>query len=180
MTDNELIRLFLPIINDGLVLRGFTNVSVVQSGQPTQQGINTNPTVYFNKIMGPRYGYTGMSNVWDEENERMVHTEYQYMDATYQVSALVRQSPLNSAQFTAFDIVNTVASILQSERATIILQEAGVGILRIQGIRNPTFVDDKELFEAIPSFDFTLSYRDDTVSEGPIITPPIEARIQGI
>src|ERR1700759_1268444 len=62
MTDSELIQLFLPIIEAGLTLDGFTDVEVVQNDQPTQQGINNIPTVYFSKVSSKLYGFRQSSD----------------------------------------------------------------------------------------------------------------------
>ena len=170
MTDNQLIRLFLPIINAGLLADGYDNVEVKQNYQPTQQGPNTDPTVYFFKVNSRRYGFLGRWDKWDSINNKMVHTEAQYMESTFQVSTLVRQSPYKPNAYTAADLANEVASIMQSDNTRDILNNSGVGILRITDIRNPYFVDDKDQFEASPSFDFTLTYENFRVTDGTKIT----------
>lgn len=169
MTDNELIQLFLPIINAGLIADNYTDVAVKQNYQPTQQGANSQATVYFFKVNNRRYGFLGRRDVWDSINNKMVHTEAQYMECTFQVSALVRQSPCNIS-YTASDLVNEVASIMQSDNTRAILNSSGVGILRVTDVRNPYFVDDKDQFEASPSFDFTLTFEDFRVSTSSKIT----------
>lgn len=180
MTDNELIKLFLPIIKAGLIEDGFMDVSVKQSYQPTMQGINTNPTVYFFKVANKRYGFLGRKDVWNPLTSTMVHTESQYVETTFQVAALVTQNPKNTNRPTASDLVNDVASIMQSDKTRDILNKRGVGILRVMDIRNPYFFDDKDNFEASPSFDFTLQFLNDRVSTSPIITPPITGNIYGV
>lgn len=169
MTDNDLIKLFLPIINAGLIVDNFTGVAVKQSNQPTQQGINTGPTVYITKIGNRRYGFLGREDVWDEINEIMVHTESQWYETTFQVSALVLQNVYNTDTYTASDLVNDVASIMQSDKTRNILMASNVGILRVTDVSNPYFVDDRDQFEASPSFTFTLTYRQDRISTNPMI-----------
>ena len=41
LTDNQIIQIFLPIINNALVVDGYTGVTVKQANQPTMQGIDT-------------------------------------------------------------------------------------------------------------------------------------------
>lgn len=180
MTDNELIALFLPIINTGLAANGFTDVVVLQSNQPTQQGIPTGPAVYFTKISNRRYGFLGTYDKWDSDNGTMVHTEVQPFESTYQVSALVLQNPKTPTQYTASDLVNEVAAILQSEKTVMTLASSNVGVLRISDIGNPYFVDDQDQFEANPSFDFTLTYRNVRVSTTAPITLPVQYNVQAI
>lgn len=167
-TDNQIIQIFLPIIQNGLIADGFLNVTVKQSNQPTQQGIPTTPMVFFFKVFNKRFGYLGRYDKW--VINQMQHHEVQYMEITFQVSALVLQYPITPNQYTASDLVNEVASIMQSDNTSTILNNNGIGILRIQDLSNPYFVDDRDQFEASPSFDFTLVYKDDRVSTSPIIT----------
>ena len=169
MTDNDLIRLFLPIINAGLAADGFTGVVAKQANQPTQQGINTGPTVYFYKLGDHRYGFLGRFDEWDTLNSIMVHTETQYYESTFQVSALALQNVHNPNGYTASDLVNEVASILQSDYARDRLMLSNVGILRVQDIVNPYFLDDRDQFEASPSFDFVLTYKQTRVSTDPVL-----------
>lgn len=169
-TDNSLIQLFLPIIQNQLVLDGFTDVNVKQSNQPTMQGINNNPTVYFFKLANKRYGFLGRYDKWDADLSRMVHHENQYYESTWQVSALVLQYPTDINLPTASDLVNDVASIMQSDNTRSILNQSGVGILRVTDVSNPYFFDDKDNFEASPNFDFTLVYENTRINYDPIIS----------
>jgi hypothetical protein len=169
MRDNDLIRLFRPIIIAGLADRGIEDATVKQAYQPTQQGINTNPCVYFFKVGDRRYGFLKRSDVWDEDESVMVHTERQRYETTFQINALVRQNPGDTAGFTASDIVNIVSDILQSDSTIKILQNAEVGILRITEVRNPYFMDDRDQFEASPSFDFVLLHNQDYITTTPIV-----------
>lgn len=180
MTDNQMIQLFLPVIKAGLQTDGFTNVIVKQANQPTQQGINTGPTVYFYKISNKRYGFLGRLDVWDSNASEMVHTESQYYETTWQVSALVLQSPKTPNQYTAADLVNEVASIMQSDNTRAILNNAGVGILRIIELPNPYFVDDRDQFEASPSLEFVLTSQASRVTTNPKIELPVNLNIQGV
>lgn len=180
MTENQLILLFLPIINAGLIADGFLNVPVKRANQPTQQGANSGNTVYFYPIANRRYGYLGRFYNWDSVHSVMVHDETQYMESSFQISTLVRQYPTQPALYTAYDLAYEVSSILQSDATIVTLNNAGVGILRITDIRQPYFVDDRDNFEASPSFDFTLTYQNDRVMNTPVIQLPIALDIQGV
>ncbi len=168
-TDNSLIQIFLPIINAGLIADGFTTVTVKQSNQPTMQGINTNPCIYFFKVSNKRYGYLGRYDKWDPNSSSMIHHENQYFESTWQVSALVLQNPNDLTIPTASDLVNEVADIMQSDNCRYILNQSGIGILRITDISNPYFFDDHDNFEASPNFTFTLTYENFRVNTSPII-----------
>jgi hypothetical protein len=170
--DNDIIQIFLPIINDALIADGFPEVKVKQANQPTQQGVNTAPTVYFFKVANKRYGWLGRNDIWDINAvpPQMIHTESQYIESTWQLTALVLQNPTTPNQYTASDLINEVASIMQSDNTRAILNNSGIGILRVSDIRNPYFVDDRDNFEASPSFDFVLTYQNIRNSTNPIIS----------
>lgn len=169
MKDNDLIRLFLPIITAGLTADGFTGVTVKQSNQPTLQGANSNPTVYFYKLFDKRYGWLRRNDDWLEDDQIMRHTEVQMYETSFQIGAMVMQNPNTPNQYTAADLVNEVAAILQSDSARKTLGESNVGILRVEEVRNPYFKDDFDKFEAFPSFDFVLTHRQTRVSTNPVI-----------
>lgn len=165
MYDNELITLvistiiaqeataIIPTWKDG------DPMPIAQAFQPTQQGVNTEPTAYMYKIGDHRYGWRGMSDVWDTVNSIMVHTEVQYYETTFQISVLSTQDPANPIQFTASDLANKIAYILQSQKTVETFQAAGVGIERVTDVRNPYFSDDRNRNEACPSFDFVLTHK---------------------
>lgn len=167
MLDNQLIQVFLPAINAGLVAYGYTGVTVIASNQPTQQGIPTGPTVYFYKLSDHRLGFLRRFDTWDGVS--MVHTEEQQYETMFQVNALVIQSPSTPNQYTASDLVNDVCFIMQSDATREILYNNGISILRVTDVTNGYFVDDKDNFEASPSFDFTLSYTRTRVSTSNVI-----------
>lgn len=169
MTDNDVIRVFLPIIKSGLTLDGFTDVIVKQNWQPTLQGAETNPTVYFQKIANKRYGYAGRLDTWNSLTSSNVHVEEQWIEATYQVTALVLQDVHNTNKYTASDLVNEVAAILQSDNTINTLMQNGIGVLRITELTNQFFTDDRDQYEASPTFDFVLTYKQSRVSTQPVI-----------
>lgn len=176
MTDNELIELFLPIINAGVASLGYEDVIVQQNYEPTMQGINSGPTVYFYKISDHRYGFLQRTDVWNERDSAFVHTESQQYETVFQVSALVTQDPANIS-YTASDLVNDVAAIMQSDNTRNILAASQVFIERVSEVRNPYFIDDRDRYEASPSFDFTLTYHRAIISSTPIVTQPIQTNV---
>lgn len=157
MNDNALIQLFLPIITAQLLVDGFTNVVVQQWAQPTQQGIPRQSTVFFQKIYNHRYGWGDATNVWNPDTMQMDLYETQWHETSFQFFSMVVQNPQTPTQYTAGDLANEVASILQSQATRVTLMAQNVGILRVSEITNPYFQDDRDQFEATPSFDFILT-----------------------
>lgn len=167
LTDNAIIQIFLPVINAGLIADGFTGVKVKQANQPTMQGINTDPTAYFFKVASKRYGFLGRNDAWDSLTSQMKHTENQFIEATWQIQCLYLQDPATPNQYTASDLAFEISSIMQSDNTRTILNNSDVGILRVTDISNQYFTDDRDNFEAIPSFDFTLVYGNSRVTIDP-------------
>lgn len=170
MLDNQLVQVFLPVINAQLTAYGYTGVTVIAANQPTQQGIPTGPTVYFHKLNDHRLGFLRRFDTWNELTSVMTHTEEQQYETTFQVNALVIQSPATPNQYTASDLVNDVCFIMQSDYTREILYNNQISILRVTDVTNGYFVDDKDNFEANPSFDFTLSYVRSKVSTGKVVS----------
>lgn len=170
--DNPLIKEIIAVMRAGLDANGLSNVKVKQSNQPTNQGANTAPTLYLDKIPGDkRYGFLRRTDEWvdDVDPPFMRHIEAQVYESTFQFTALSIQNPADVTQLTASDLANWAASIIQSDAARLALQAKGIGMLRITEIRNPYFVDDKNRFEASPSFDFTLTHEKVIISTSPAV-----------
>lgn len=165
MNENVLIANLLTVLHAGFASRSIT-VGIKQNYQPTQQGAPSAPTVFLHKINDNQYGYPGRKDAWNTGLAVMQHTENQWIETTFQVNATAIQDPANTTQLTSGDYVKTAARILGSDAAVTSLAALGIGILRIQKIRNTQFVDEKAQNEASPSFDFTVSYQDvETTSE---------------
>lgn len=169
MRDNQLIALIISTIIAGEAIAGISNTPIKQAFQPTQQGVNTKPTAYLYKVGDRRKGWPQREDVWDADNDIMVHTESQKYETTFQASALATQNPKLVDSYTASDILNLIAYILQNSETIAMFEAQGVGILRIMDIRNPYFKDDRGRFEASPSFDFVITHKQTILSSVPKI-----------
>lgn len=164
MLDNDLIRLFRKSIVEGLALNGWT-YPVIQRSQPTQQGIPTETTVFFQKLYDYRYGSPCLTSKIDLTNlAQNIETTTQNMETTFQVSVLSILTPAmdttTNPQPTASDISNYVANILQ-RRDTVrkLLAANNVNVLRIQKVDNTYFEDDRHRNEAWPTFEVVLTHQ---------------------
>lgn len=177
MLDNQLITLIVQTIIAGEVSTGINGTPIAAAYQPTNQGINTQPTGYLWKIGDKRIGsparhnYIGTLNLITENGQNItgngqniivdktpVHSEAQWYETTLQFSVLATQNPATPNQYTASDILNLIASILQSDATIAALEAQDVGVLRIKDIRNPYFLDDRSQFEANPSMDVIFTH----------------------
>lgn len=159
MLDNVLIKLIIATIIEQESIAGIDGTPIKQAFQPTQQGVNTQQTAYLHKIGDRRLGTPLRTNVWNELTQTMVHTETQVYETTFQISALSTQNPSNTTQYTASDVLNLIAYILQSEQTINTFLAQDVGILRISEVRNTYFEDDRQRHEASPSLDFILTHK---------------------
>lgn len=159
MFDNGIIQIIISTISSQLSTAGVSGLSIKQSFQPTQQGVNTQPTAYFFKIGDRRIGSPSREDVWDSVNLKMVHTESQWYETSFQISVLSTQDPTNTSQMTASDICNALAYILQSSQTIDTFINQGLGLLNVMQVRNMYFVDDRGRHEALPSFDFTITHK---------------------
>lgn len=170
MYDTQLIQLFRPIILSGLAAQGLSSIPVIAAYQSTLQGVDNGPVIYFYKVSDHRYGFMKREDSWDPIASQMKHTETQVYETIFSIQALSIQDPTQTSQYTASDLANIVSLILQSSSCIQTLRASDVGIYKITDIRNPYFVDDKDIFEAAASFDFTLTHKQINVILSPVIT----------
>ena len=147
--DYDLIRLFRPIIINGLANQGHT-VDVIQGYQSTPQGASDN-TIFFFKINDRQIGSPIRKSYWN--GSEMVYNEIQVRETTFQINALAKDNTI-----TASDLCNLTNQILQTSETIETLAAHGVGILRVTEVRNPFFKGFDDNYEANPSFDFVLTH----------------------
>ncbi len=177
MRDNEIYtQIIIPFLTAQLALfvsdGGYDMQSpvVAQNYQPVAQGAPSQATVLVHKITDPRYGAPSRKYEWNSDESKMINTESQIINSTFQLSCLFPQTVGNVNQLTATDILQECANILQSDVALTFFKSKEIGVERITNIRTPTFVDDKNRFEFAPSFDFTLTHKRTTIRNVPILT----------
>ena len=169
MLDNQLIALLISIINSGLILRGVNGAQILQSYQPTQQGIIETPVVLISKLPDVPRGWPQRIDTWNPLTLTESHGEMQIYETHFQIGSLYPQNPsVNS--MTASDLANTVRQILQSEDCITTLFQNDVQIIRVDTVRNPYFKDDRDLFEMSPSFDIALNHKQLFVNESDSIS----------
>lgn len=169
MLDNPLIALIISTVIAGEASAGIPGTPVKQAFQPTNQGVNTGPTAYLHKLGDRRYGFPYWADVYDTVHSQMVHTELQQYETSFQISTLSTQDPSNVSQYTASDVANLIAHIIQSQASVMTFQANNVGIERVTEVRNPPFTDDRQRFEYSPSFDFVMTHKQILSIDVPIV-----------
>lgn len=176
MLDNEIFKVLVPLFPAGFTLMWAQTIEAAQSYQPQAEGVAgiALPVVTLQKIPGDkRYGFLERIDAPDpDEPGGMIHTETQIYESTFQATAIFKQTPDDVDGCTAADIANRAAQVVQSDWGRDQLRQAGIGVLRVTTIRNTWFVDGSDQHEASPSFDFTLTHKQVTVTKigavGPI------------
>lgn len=169
----------MPLLKNGCASYG-VNVIVKQSYQPTMQGAETNPTLYFFKIADKRIGHPERKSTWNALTSKFSDADVQRMETTFQVSGLVRQVPqTTTTSLTASDVLNVASMVMQSRETIDALVSHNIGILRITEIRNPYFKDDRDQFQSSPSFDFTIVHNQSIIRLGKAVEA-FEYNIKGV
>jgi len=170
MNDKQIAALFMSELLPSMQADGtLPGVGLARNFQPTQQGATTAPYVYFFKVGDHRYGHPERRDEWNETAQTFDHVESQQYESTYQFSAWIPQTPKNVTSLTESDILNTVSGIMQSDALLAAFNAQGVGILRVTDVRNPYIVDERDRFEAVPTFDIVLTHKRRKVSTLPAV-----------
>jgi len=154
-------------------------VQLVRNFQPLPAGATTGPTVYFVKITDKRYGSSKRKDVWNIPDEQFDHAEIQTYETSYQFSAWIPQDVADPDRLTESDILNIVSGIMQSDTILQAFRAAGVGVIRVTEVRNPYEVDDRNRFEAVPSFDIVFTHTRERVTTLPAVVT-YDARISRV
>jgi hypothetical protein len=162
MTDNELIFLLAGQMDAALAQAGWSFLTI-QKYQPTQQGIPSDPAVFFEKLFDHPYGHPGNYLSLNADQLGFSETSVQVYESLFQISTLVIQDPMNMSLPTASDVANYIKMYLVTPRSRAVFMAQNVGLLRVTEVRNPYFEDDRHRFEAHPSFDMNLTYLRDIV-----------------
>lgn len=159
MNDKQMAALFRTEVLPRMAAQpDLAGVELARKYQPRQQGAATGPIVYFFKIGDHRYGSTKREHLYNEAGVVFDSTDRQQYETTYQFAAWVPQRPQDVAALTESDVLNIVSAIMQSDALIAAFRAAGVGIQRVTDVRNPYFVDERDRFEAEPSFDIVLTH----------------------
>jgi len=174
LTNNDLIRAFLPLIKTALTSYGY-DVDILQAYQPVETGVKTKDSVYFFEVSTERIGQPNRISKWDTVQGKTINTDYQIIGITYQISVLVR-SPKT---YTASDILSDLSIYMQSSEFIAELESQGIGILAIKQMRANWFKDDRDQHQEAPSFDFTITYNRAIIRPEQTIST-IEYKINGV
>lgn len=171
MYDAAIFTAVIAVLRAGMGMDAAT-LDIAQMYQPRAAGRPTTRALLLHKVGERRYGQVKREDVPDPDNPAaMLHRETQSYETRLQVNGFAKPPPAEGApdptEPTASDLLNRAAAVLQSDAAIVAFRAAGIGVLRITDVRNPHFRNDRDQFEASPSFDFILTHDQVTVTTTP-------------
>jgi len=146
-------------------------VTVLQMQQPTQQGQPAGNLLYFQRLPERVVGSPERRDVWDALAGDFAHVQSTQFEVTYQFNAMTDpidptvEPPLP----TPSDLLRLASFAVQSDRGLRILREAGIGVLRVEQLRNVYVLDDRDQNESEPSFDAVFTYRNEVTDRVPVV-----------
>lgn len=144
-----------------------SGIKVLQKNNPVSVGASSTPTVYTEVIIpGRRVGWLSRQDRVRMDLTEFDHEELQWLETTLQISALVT---LVDGQPSASDLCQMAADILQGDAGMAVLAAQRVRPLRVDTSRTVHFVNDRQQYEANPSFDIVLSHVQIRASTTPVV-----------
>ena len=172
MTQTEMFTILRAYLAGQLAAFGMPAL-VLQAYQPTQQGAPPigQAQLIMHLINTRRYGFQGRRDVWNPDAGVFDTVESCWQEQTVQFGGFMAETdPANPPPFSAGDLTDRAAMILQSYHAREHLLGYGIGFFRIMDVRKPYFENDQGRHEMSPSFDLTLTYKTEIVYATPRVT----------
>lgn len=157
MTDTELIVLFANRL-DAILAAQSISLPVVQLNQPSSQGRDGAGAVYFTFLFDKRFGWPKQESRYNSVNDNFDHIETQNMISNVQISVLWPQDVTDDTRMTQKDLADLLCMAMSGATTRKQFWMQNVGFLRITDVRNPYFGNDREQFEAMPSFDIQFTH----------------------
>lgn len=142
---------------------------VIASKQDTTQGPETGVIgVYFHEVNTKRYGWPQKYEQWNPVLQLFEQVQSQQCETIYQINVTYLVDDRMGYQTS--DWARMVADAMASDKFLRHMRVNNVAILRITDVRNPSFKNDQEEWEPSPSFDATITYRDERRFTVPAVT----------
>lgn len=144
-------------------------LTVQQAYQPRQEGVPLGPTIFFHPKDRTPVGTMSANDTISDDQTIFNHTQHQRVESTFQISALVPQSPADTDAMTEIDVLEVMRWLLQDSVTIATLAPLNVGVLRVTKLSSSFFEDDRHQNENEPMFDIILSHGDTVTTSTPII-----------
>lgn len=160
-TELNIFTDIIAVIREGLYVLGYADWDVRQGVQPFVSSIKK-PTLVITMLSSPHYGWQHSS---DEIGDKIIHKEKLYQEFNFSLQAIQKTGGVNQS----LNVINAIALFLNSDQGVNALQIRGYGIDRIREIRTGFVSNDSDVYERVPSFDFTVNTLQTLTSDVPEI-----------
>ena len=168
-TDNQLWEILIGLLDtwaSEFLIEFGQPVVVARSYQPQQFDVPEDLVLFISKIHSKRYGFQASKDKFNTLSGKMDHTERYILNETYQIDTQATSNPNQTvATIRAGDVAESASVYLQSSGTIQAMLADGLEILRIENIRHNHFLNDFNRFEPAPSFDFTIAYTQEVITE---------------
>lgn len=165
MYDSQIVTIFKQVLEPVLHMK-YPGLPIIQSNQPSMQGIPTDSALFIHKVIDHRYGsprtdYGFQFTPPDSLPQDMMPTNtIQVIESRFQFTALRNINTNDPAPETASDMLRYVAMVLSVDGILHTLRAKGLNPMRITNVLNPYFGDDHDQFAAHPTFDVIVQHYD--------------------
>lgn len=175
MTENEVFahlraHLLAELPRRRPVLAGVLAVRRTGNQQTTR---GTGPELLMVKVAERRYGHPTVFERWNATAGELETVERKHAEMDIQFNALYPPLPTDDpgalAQMTPGDLLGIATDALQMRPFIASLKERNAGVLRITGITNTPFDNDRDQREFSPSFVVTISHVEEYVYPVPVV-----------
>lgn len=170
MNDRSMYTALIAVLRAGMAMEPEV-LEIAQSNQLRAAGRPTTRALLLDKVGDYRYGHVKREDFQDPDGPDMIHRETQIYETRVRINGMAAPPPVRGEppadEPSASDLLNLAAAVLQSDEGMAALRAAGIAPLRILEVRNPTFRNDQDQFEASPSFDFLFQHDQVTVTTTP-------------
>lgn len=153
MKEIELDVLMRQTLIASLSAAGIVGYPVIAGYQQRGQG-RVSTGIYYWTIGEHNYGWQGAKTI--VVGDELFTKEMQIVEQTYQIQTFVKE---RDAEYSALDLATKIRMAISSRLFINALAVYNIGVQRPTSIRSPFFVNDRDQYEANPSFDFVLSHK---------------------
>lgn len=158
MLDIDIFRALSLALTKGML--DFYNIEIrcIQGHNRKQVGRPSGKCLIIDKISDQRYGWIETYEYYKTPDNVTYRQEYQPVFSTFQINALWATN--DNSQYTASDLANMAAMLMQSENVLPELREKGIYTTRVLNVENPYYENDSMNFEAMPFFRIEIQHTD--------------------
>lgn len=166
MTPNETYQLLIASLSAQMQQVGY-GIHVQSAYQTTQQGVIEQPFLAVSYVSSRRYGWPSVVERLNTDTNHFDRVEEYWLEEVYQIAAYAIPTP--TMPNAAYVHAARAAAVLQSQQMRKTLLDHEIGFTRIDQIRMPYNENEMGRNELSPSFDFSITRKEQLVYSIPIV-----------